>query len=147
MLPFEFEGSLQPRGCFWTDSNLFVCTLAPKDRKDMSWGASYQNSSQDISFCVLVKRKLSVLWTFLVSLEGLDVLDLLGLTAFASVAWFLEGFWLVLLRLRFAGWRVLDFHMVAELVCLELSEKWSRDNAVRTRAAAARTLWKGKATK
>ena len=55
--------------------------------------------------------------------KDLTCLDLFGLTAFASVAWSLEGFWLVPLRLRFAGWRVLDFHMVAELVCLELSEK------------------------
>ena len=56
-----------------------------QDRKSMSWGARHQNSSQDILFGVLVKRKLSVLWTCVFTSKDLTCLDSLGLTAFA---WF-----------------------------------------------------------
>ena len=89
----------------------------------MSWRASYQNSSHDISFCVLVKGSFLCCERFVFYLQGLDLFGLVWTERVCERCVVSGRFWLVPLRLRFAGWRVLDFHMVAELVCLELSEK------------------------
>ena len=85
---FEFEYSLQSRDCFWTLSNL----LAPKTEETCQGEQDTRTTVKTLWFVWLVKRKLSVLWTFRFPSKDLTCLDLLGLTAFCERCVVLEGF-------------------------------------------------------
>ena len=71
----------------------------------MSGRARHQNSSQDTLVRVVgEKEPFCAMNVSCFPSKDLTCLDLLGLTASASVACVTGRFWLVLLRLRFAGW-------------------------------------------
>ena len=72
-----------------------------QDRKNMSWGARYQNSSQDISLiCVVGEKEAFCVVNVCFYLEGLDWFGLVGTDR--VLRWF-GRFWPVPVRIRVAG--------------------------------------------